>query len=286
VCPPLDTATTTISTGSVDDVTFVLGPTAPAEFYVKSDTGKMSGRVQDEGNIEFELFAVDAGGKKQVYGTFAYTATAPPEFKPVPIAVWTAPSGCDTPANDELVVNQSYTMCVPPLNTTATTVSTGSVEDVTFVLGDTAPEGFFVKSDTGKIFGRVQDEGNIEFELFAVDAGGKKQVYATYTFIAFDPPGFDLKVDSTSRTNTDPSLFTDPDTHSGPYFVGTSYRISPYTLRSDTVVSTGTLQDIRYTMEGEPDGWFVGAKNGEISGTFSGPGRYSMSLHALDAAKQ
>ena len=78
---------------------------------------------------------------------------------------------------------------------------------------------------------------------------------------------------------------TDPDTRTRAYIVGTNYRILPRTLlEHGTEPSKGTFNDTRYTIENAPDGWFVSAKTGEISGAFGARGVYEIGLFAYDKA--
>lgn len=126
---------------------------------------------------------------------------------------------------------------------------------------------------------------------FVVGVGNTRQVGATalveeYTFTVVNPPTFEL-AKGTERTRSN-ALFTDPVEMLGkPYIVGRNYRIAPIELlRSDTSVSAGTFDNITYTVEGAPDGWFVGTESGEISGTFGRESQTEIHLYAVDFGNQ
>ena len=103
-----------------------------------------------------------------------------------------------------------------------------------------------------------------------------------------DPPTFAISK-AIERVNTT-SLFADPDrmkANGQTFVVNTNYRISPLKVLEDgTNPSKGTFKDIRYTVESAPDGWFVGAENGEISGVFSATGPQTIKLFAVDKGNQ
>ena len=110
-------------------------------------------------------------------------------------------------------------------------------------------------------------------------------MYKNYAFTAVAPPVFDLKLDNRTRERTG-TKFTDPEAPGLKYYAGDSYRISPYKLLTTTTPSQGNVSDIRYTVEGAPDGWFVGAESGEIAGSFSSTGLQNISLYAVDKCSQ
>ena len=137
------------------------------------------------------LTATDTGRKTAHVETYSFNVQNPPEFNPVPDKGWAPPPGCHNfTADGAPYVNESYTLCTPHLDTSATTVSQGSPSNVTFVLGAGAPNEFYVKSDTGRIYGKVTEPGRAAFALLAVDPGGKRRVYQNYTFTAMTRPRF------------------------------------------------------------------------------------------------
>ena len=137
------------------------------------------------------------------------------------------------------------------------------------------------------MFDSVVDGGAvIKMKLNAVDEGGATALVEEYTFTVVNPPQFEL-AKGTKRTRSN-AVFTDPvDMLGKPYIVGRNYRIAPIELlRSDTSVSAGTFDNITYTVEGAPDGWFVGADTGEISGTFGRESQTEIHLYAVDFGNQ
>lgn len=189
----------------------------------------------------------------------------------------------------EYIVGESYRIAPRTLIADETTVSAGFFENITYALAD-APDGWFVGTDTGQItgvFDLVADGGAvIKMKLNAVDEGGATALVEVYTFAVVNPPQFEL-AKGTKRTRSN-ALFTDPvDMLGKPYIVGRNYRIAPIELiESKTNVSAGDFDNITYTVEGAPDGWFVGADTGEISGTFGGESQTKIHLYAVDFGNQ
>lgn len=82
---------------------------------------------------------------------------------------------------------------------------------------------------------------------------------------------FELDVNQTERKRTGPE-YTDPATMNGTYYaVGDSYRLSTFGILSTTKPSVGSVADIRYTLEGAPDGFFLSTTSGEVFWQFGPP---------------
>jgi len=152
----------------------------------------------------------------------------------------------------DFIKGGSYRVARLKFNTKATTVSSGSLADITFRLqnstGGPVEDGWFVNSDNGDIFGKFGPTAggrNISMRLVALDASGKQQVVETYMFQVKDPV-FVIKTTDKRKIDDD---FTDYDDKSVEYFQNTPYTIGKKELSKDTVVRDGTISDITYTLE-------------------------------------
>lgn len=192
----------------------------------------------------------------------------------------------DTMVGEDFIVGKSYRIAPRKLNEDGTIVSDGTFNNITYTLAN-ALDGWFVGTSTGEITGKFKEPSKsgtpLKMTLFAVDASSQQAAMEEYSFTVVNPPKFEL-AKGTRRTRSG-SAFTDPaEMQDQPYIVNRNYRIAPIELiESKTNVSAGDFDNITYTVEGAPDGWFVGAQNGEISGTFAAKGNPEIRLYAVDA---
>jgi hypothetical protein len=155
---------------------------------------------------------------------------------------------------------------------------------------ENAPPGFFIDNGSGEmLFAPTRPSPADEPELatlYAVDKSGGRAIVETLTITVEFPSKF-VFVPTTIRKRSG-KTFTDPTARKMPYYVGESYRIASLELDLEQTKPSagGRITDITYTLVGAPDGWFVSALTGEITGTFEEAGVYTMSTHAVDAGGQ
>ena len=189
-----------------------------------------------------------------------------------------------------------------------------------------APDGFFLNPNSGEILavpttptmgagrnvigdggsgiGGVNDTkassslphlggGPVNITLYAVDAAGAEAYLETITVRVSPTPELSLVLEGGGlRTqNRSDARFTFPEDrarlHKNQYYVGDTYRIAPLKLDTEkTDVSAGTIHGITYTLVDAPEGWFISAGNGEITGQFERPGMYNLTTHVIDEGGQ
>ena len=68
------------------------------------------------------------------------------------------------------------------------------------------------------------------------------------------------------------------------YYTGINYLIAPLLLNeSETIVTEGGVNQIKYTLDGAPKSWFINADTGEMTGRFNEPRKYTFSIDAVDS---
>jgi serine/threonine protein kinase len=197
-------------------------------------------------------------------------------------------------ADQTYFAGSAYTYKIPPVipqtvTTEASTlvvdgtinaaVSQGSIADIQFVFGKGAPPGFFVKPNTGEMFGSFDEEELVgeqfkrfNFTLLAVDAGGAK-VVVRHIVMDVIPAGifrvldWDWNADGigTIAANTyvhqnKANVSTNPTKI---YGVGGTYQFPPIHI-TETENSKGV---VTFTMEGAPNGFLIDPSTGYIKGT-------------------
>lgn len=281
----VDESATTVSSGSVDDITYTLSGDAPDSFFVQATSGNVFGTFEGEGTYRFSLIAVDAGGETSLVERYAFLSKQRSTFTLAVLEERTQ-TGPDfsVPNNAPFTyyVGESYLIAPLKLDAEQTTVSEGRFGDISYTLSSNAPDSFFVQAKSGVVFGKFEQAGRYDFLLLAVDAGGQAEIMEEYSFAVVERATFYLAIDAESRTNNAPQ-FTNP-TLKSTYYVGTSYLIAPYTVDSTkTTVSAGSFEDITYTLSsGAPNSFFVQASNGQVFGRFDLPGNYSFDVVAVD----
>ena len=93
----------------------------------------MFGEATEPGQFTFGLLAVDGRGAKVKYWTMAFAVIRPPRFKPVAATGAQPEADChnseDFATIVSIVVDRSYTLCVPPIDAFATDFTGGGVAD-------------------------------------------------------------------------------------------------------------------------------------------------------------
>jgi hypothetical protein len=305
---------TSVSSGSVDNITFTLSANAPDSFFVQATSGVIFGQFDEPKPYTFELLAIDAGGQQQVVEEYTFEVVIKPQPKFILVTgkrnhiegevlsvptkscvahrqdggerktVCNSTSSAEASDQPPFYPGGSYKIAPLSIAKDRTSVSSGSVDNITFTLSANAPGSFFVQATSGVIFGQFDEAKPYTFELLAIDAEGQQQVVEEYTFEVDSKPDFTLATLG-ERAQTG-AAFTDPTTQ-GSYIVADSYRLAPLALdEGQTQVSAGLFSELRYTLKGAPDSWFVNADNGETTGTFPSAGNYTFSLMAVDKGGQ
>ena len=260
----------------------------PPGFFIEPSTGEVQGNPQAASagqTFASTLLAVDPAGQEAVLEEMVFTILPKPRFVPVfePKRTAAAVDYADPSLPSQtFVVGTSYKIATFVLNKTSTQVSAGSAADITYTLSADAPDSFCVQARSGDISGSFLAPGTYSFAVLAVDQAGEIATAEQLTINVLERPAFHIAVGS-ARADGGPD-YALPSGSLSAFHVKESYRFSPLQLvESDTAVSSGTFQDITYTLASE-DGWFVSAKTGEIFGQFSRVGLQNMTLYAVDSA--
>lgn len=155
-----------------------------------------------------------------------------------------------------------------------------------------SPGKLLVDTETGEMLMLPEKiDTGYTLSLLAVDKRGSVAIVVdAFEFSVVEPPAFKIGVDETGPRREVGDKFDDYDIITK-YVTGESYRIAPRQLiESETTVSSGEFKNIKYALEGAPDGWFVGTDNGQITGVFDEPTEVSkpitMTLNAVDEGGQ
>jgi hypothetical protein len=275
---------TIVSQGTVADIKYTLRG-APETFFVQAESGTVFGTFTAPDTYVFELLAIDKGGQTAVAEELSFTVQAPPKLKLVVEKNRTKRGGKFTDYTDGKVwlVHRTYRIAPFTIDTIWTKVTLGRIADITYTL-EGAPADWFVNADNGEIYGLFDEAKSYDFELIAIDAAGSRATAERFTFQVQEAPRFSLAVSKDGNRTRSGDLFTNPN-ETPLYTVGKHYRIAPPLLDfRKTKPSDGQLADIKYTLEGAPDGWFVNGDNGEITGMFDTAGLFAMTLMARDSA--
>lgn len=294
----LDKNKTTVSTGSVDGITYTLSGTAPGTFFVQARSGQVFGQFNSPGNYSFKVLAVDQGGATATAEALNFQVDPRPVFQLGHTGVRLtdgnstadAAAGYTDPASTKLyIIGSTYKIAPLELNPETTILSDGQFSDISYTLSG-APNSFFVQAKTGVIFGQFERSIEYSFSLLAVDKSGQTAEVERYTFQVIDKAQFVLGVAANGTRASNASKYTDPTGAHAPttYFVGDTYKISPLQIDPNaTQVSSGTFHDITFTLGPEaPGSFFVQAATGVVSGDFEAAGSYTFSLLAVDKTGQ
>eukprot|EP00039_Didymoeca_costata_P014829 m.244994 g.244994 ORF g.244994 m.244994 type:complete len:1378 (+) comp16106_c0_seq31:355-4488(+) len=285
----LDRTKTIPSSGTINDITFGLRGHPPG-FFVDTLSGEIFGEFVEPGSFNWTLFAQDKAGQQADMEVYSFEVLERPIFDFVSLDTridsdeieFTDPLDKDT----KFIVGRTYSFAPLEMDEERTTVSFGSTDDIVFRL-ENAPETFFINSETGVMYGEFLKTGEHNFSLIAVDKGGEEDVVEVFDFTIVEPPRinitFKTPIERVYRRNVN---YTDPK-QSEPLHLGKNYLFAPLSLDFNTTrVSDGDVDQIRYWLQGAPDGFFVNPDTGEISGTFLKVGNYSMKLFGQDKGRQ
>jgi serine/threonine protein kinase len=289
----IDPGLTTVSSGTLSDVSYTLSADAPSTFFVQASTGVIFGQFDNPGLYSFSLLAVDRTGQTAEMERYVFDVIARVQFVLGVKEESRIHAGGDytdpLQPQSAIIINESYKFAPLVLDHERTTVSLGAFEDITFTL--VAADGWFVSAHNGEIFGQFQSLGRQRMSLFAVDASGARQLVETMDFDVQPRPKFvlGLKENATVRMHRDDITngYTSPESMSE-YIVGDSYKIARLEIDPElTTVSSGSLSDVSYTLSADaPSTFFVQASTGVIFGQFENSGAHAFSLLAVDRAGQ
>jgi len=272
----------------------------PPGFFIDPETGEIQGKPQSESvrtdPYTSTLLAIDAGGGEAVLETIQFAVFEQPQFKFVaqltgqraerPDVKYSDPTANST---DEYFVGEDYAYKVAPLriNKTATSVSFGSVDDVTYTLSSDAPPSFFVQARSGVIFGQFETAGKVQFSLLAVDKAGKTAVVEQYTFNAIDRGIFHvLDYAHTGGTTEEQHNIGDRDftdwATTTPYAIGETYKFAPVEIIA-AEHTDDVLSELEFSLKDAPEGFLINPTDGYIQGTPTARGEHTMQLYAVDS---
>ena len=307
--PVLDTDRTTVTGGSVKDVTFSLEGDRSG-WSVDKKTGTMTGTwpVTAEaapGQIQpfvMHLVAWDVMKESAVIETFTVNVRNP-VFSPVlalasnGLPLRPEPNGGSTAPNLNALGSEywytageqnAYTINSPTIDPTATVLVTGTLEDITFSLaGDSA--GWTVDEKTGSMDGswpflEGTNPSVFIIDLVATDADGTKATVETFT-MNVENPTLTLAIAACCTGYTEGTV-------QSYYLAGESnvHTISgPVFDPERTALTKGTIADLTFSLTGQSEGWTVDDASGMMKGAWpylddaANPSTYMMQLVATDA---
>ena len=148
-----------------------------------------------------------------------------------------------------------------------------------------APDGWFVNTDTGDVFGKFNATAagsDKNMTLFVAGATGHPAPLET---LNFEIVAAKLSVKTSAERTRNTAEFADP-TRRSTFIVGKLYRIAPLKIdAANSVVPGGGVGDLTFKLGGvprTPPGWYIDSNRGDMSGTFNTTGRHTMSLFAVD----
>eukprot|EP00729_Bicosta_minor_P014775 gene14775-28688_t len=223
------------------------------------------------------------------------------EVKPIPTfatnsATWNPKDNSITKAmQPEYLLNEAHSFPAPSIPNKDLFVNAldndlnADFDSITFKLKvSSSPGKLLVDTETGEMLMLPEKiDTGYTLSLLAVDKRGSVAIVVdAFEFSVVEPPAFKIGVDETGPRREVGDKFDDYDIITK-YVTGESYRIAPRQLiESETTVSSGEFKNIKYALEGAPDGWFVGTDNGQITGVFDEPTEVSkpitMTLNAVD----
>lgn len=289
----LDRNTTTVSSGVYEDIAFTLSADAPDTFFVQAKTGVISGSFDNPGEYTFALLALDAGGQTAQVERYDFTVVQPSQFVLRTLAErtfvgeqFTDPSKTSASSSARYFVGDTYKIAPRRINVNVTTVSAGTVDNITYTLSSDAPSSFFVQAGTGVIFGQFEAVGESSFSLLAVDLAGQTAVAEQYTFGVVERGEFKvLQYDSVADEST---TYVDLDSNvalGSNYAIGDTYRFAPIEI-TEVEHTADSTADLGFTVEGAPVGFLIDPTDGYIQGTPTADSvdeQFQMTLYAVDS---
>lgn len=269
----------------------------PGFFSVDSNAGTVLALPKRTGNYSLFLIVIDeTPSARTVYGmssnplgawdqvvvaTWSFEVRGKPTFSVTSFArasaaPYTSPKYVTDQSPDlECYVGGTYR--VAPINlTTFGTVhesviyGSNNADDntakFTFTLRG-APPGFFIEANSGEILAvpTLPTDGSVDAALWVVDRLGEEAFVQNIRVVVNTPPV--LNITLRAERIESGSEYTDPNQNLDGYYVNQNYLIAPYQIdASATLVSSGTINDIKYTLANAPAGWFISSETGIITG--------------------
>jgi hypothetical protein len=179
----LNPTATAVSAGAVGDITYRI-KTELSGWFVGTETGDIIGNFNTVGKHSITLVAVDLGGEQFDVENYTFEVTPPPEFmlvlqnsskfppSPSSSISESASPGMPDGARRVVAVGDIYSLASPQINGARSTVSEGTLDDVTFSLH--GPGGLCVRRD-GEVQGVfVEDDIGVHaLKVTAFDKGGR-----------------------------------------------------------------------------------------------------------------
>jgi serine/threonine protein kinase len=85
-------------------------------------------------------------------------------------------------APNKVEVETTFRFTAPVINTTATTVTDGTAANITYTLGDDAPDAFMISPKFGEVLGQFETVGDYSITVIVVDHAGIQIPLETVTF--------------------------------------------------------------------------------------------------------
>ena len=279
----VDKNKTTVSTGTFDDITYTLSDDAPISFLVQARNGEVFGQFDEPGEYSFALQAQDASGARQVVEQMSFVVIEPPVFslKLVDADQMRMHLGDDYVFPTSFHPRTPYKIAPRLIDRAGTTVSRGSVDQITFTLSDDAPPSFFVQAKSGTVFGTFDEARKYNFSLLARDASGQVAAVEDFVFDVVDKPVFGTSPDWNPEVEM-------TDMIRAKYQIGTTYDIpgpkrEKYALFANP--AGGEPLSTSYKLEfspWSPGKFLVDTETGEMLAQPMLEGSYNTSLLAVD----
>ena len=116
---------------------YTLSSAAPDTFFVQAGSGTIFGTFEEPREYQFSVIAVDKSGKTAVVEELSFEVAAQPQFKIAPNTdrIYSSNAGYTDPdTTDRYTVGRAYRIAPLRLDPAATTVSSGTFDDITYTL--------------------------------------------------------------------------------------------------------------------------------------------------------
>eukprot|EP00039_Didymoeca_costata_P012121 m.173389 g.173389 ORF g.173389 m.173389 type:complete len:1180 (+) comp15387_c0_seq2:3773-7312(+) len=293
--PEIDEKTSNLTCGQFSDLMYTISTNASSAF-VQANTGIIVCTFEEPGFFEFVLLASDLSRNSiTTVDSYVIEVHPPIAFKLVTKSTRTESKELLTEEEFKLIANLGESQLLDPttprtyfpqrvyrfgpleIDREKTVVSGGTIDDITFRLQN-APFSVFI-NEKGVIYGEFPSATGpgfpvpyYEFSILAVDKRASVQVMETFRFHVSPTPRLVVFTKDTPRLNKTSYDQVYDSLNQMQYFVDRPYLFAPPIIDGiNTRVTDGTIDDLRYSLQGSPgilDSFFVNPKSGEIFGIF------------------
>lgn len=281
----LDENKTTVSIGTFAEISYTLSDDAPPSFLVQAKSGEIFGQFDQPGDVEFALQAQDRSGSKKDVERMRFDVVAPQIFSlslDPEQRIASGPEFVDPAAPQSYYPKIPYKIAPKMVDRLQTVVSSGSADDISYLLSAEAPATFFVQGKSGVVFGTFNQTGRYMFSLVARDAGGQTAVVENFEFDVTDQPRF--ATGPTWSPETDMTEMILPS-----YVQHTTYTIpGPPTAKRELFVNVdGEHAAVAFKLSFSPESpgnFLVDTDTGDMLAAPSKVGSYAARLIAVDSS--